>query len=375
MFADFFNQTLFGNTVSAYFIALGIFLAGVLAANIVRRLLLARLKRWAKRTSNILDEKLIQLIEKPVTYLLYAASFYVGINNIVLNSVLENSARVFWVGVTTLTLVQICTSLVEYSIRAYWIKRYSSATYQQSLSALIPALKVVVWAIGAVFLLDNLGFDISAVVASLGIGGIAVALASQGILADLFSYFSILFDRPFEIGDFVIVGDLKGTVEHIGIKTTRLRSIDGEEWVASNTDLTGARIQNYKRMERRRIAFSLGVTYDTGQAHMEAIPGIIRRCVEVVEGVTFDRAHFQSFGDFSLNFEVVYFVESNDYTAYMDAQQQINLAIKQSFEDRQIEFAYPTQTLYLNEVDLKSGKLQPESSQNGHSLNGDRVVV
>jgi small-conductance mechanosensitive channel len=204
--------------------------------------------------------------------------------------------------------------------------------------------------LGLVFLLDNLGFEISAVIAGLGIGGIAIALAAQAILGDLFSYFVIFFDRPFEIGDFIVIGDKKGNVEYIGIKTTRLRSLSGEQLVFSNTDLTNSRIQNFRRMERRRVVFKLGVVYETPGNQLAEIPVIVKEIIDEQPDVTFDRGHFASYGDFSLNFEFVYYVMSSDYNKYMDTQQAINLKIYQEFEKRGIVFAYPTQTLYLNKI-------------------------
>jgi small-conductance mechanosensitive channel len=209
-------------------------------------------------------------------------------------------------------------------------------------------LKIAVWIAGLVFLMDNLGFKISAVLAGLGVGGIAVAIAAQAVLGDIFSYFSIIFDRPFEVGDFIISGDHMGSVEKIGIKTTRLRSLWGEQLVCSNTDLTNSRIRNYKRMERRRIVFSLGVTYQTPKKVVEEIPGIIREVIKRNGTTLFDRAHFLKYGDSALVFEVVYYVLTGDYNAYMDVQQEINLGIMEEFEKRGIEFAYPTQTLFVN---------------------------
>ncbi len=339
---------LMGNPISAYLIALTLFTVGILLTLILKRVALGRIKKWAKRSKTILDDQLIRRAEKPITYLMYLGSFYISIVHLSLPLILQDAIRTLGIILTTLFIVRLTVAFLEYGIRFYWMARHGSETLAKSLNALIPAMKIVVWTLGLIFLLDNLGFDISAVIASLGIGGIAVALAAQGILADLFSYFSILLDRPFEIGDFVIAGDLMGTIENIGIKTTRLRSLGGEEWVVSNTDLTGARLQNFKRMEQRRIVFSFGVTYETEQEQMKAIPMIIQSIIEKIDGVTFDRAHFQSFGDFSLNYEVVYFVKSNDYSIFMDAQHQINLAIKHIFEQRQIQFAYPTQLLYVS---------------------------
>ena len=196
--------------------------------------------------------------------------------------------------------------------------------------------------------MDNLGFDISAVIAGLGIGGIAIALAAQAILGDLFSYFVIFFDRPFEVGDFIVVGDKVGTVEYTGIKTTRIRALSGEQMVFSNTDLTNSRIHNFKKMERRRVVFSLGVIYQTTADQLEEIPKIVRGIIEKQNDTTFDRGHFKSYGDFSLNFEFVYFVIGSDYVKYMDTQQAINMEIYRTFEQKGIEFAYPTQTLFVS---------------------------
>lgn len=336
-----------GNTITRYLVAVAIVLAGILLANIIRIFIIGRLKAWAKRTATDLDDRLLRLIERPLTNLFYLASFYISIDTLDLSEPFQKSVNVLGVILATLLVVRLTGSMVEYGVRVYCVTRQNDITLETSLNALIPAIKVVVWAVGVVFVLDNLGFDISAVIASLGIGGVALALASQGVLADLFSYFSILFDRPFEIGDFLIVGDLVGTIEQIGIKTTRLRSLSGEELVVSNTDLTSSRIQNFRRMYRRRIVFTIGVTYETAQEQIEAIPGLIQAVIETTEGVTFDRAHFLTFGPFSLDYEVVYYVETGDYDAYVNAQHRINLGIKAAFQDQHIDFAYPTQVVYL----------------------------
>jgi small-conductance mechanosensitive channel len=208
-------------------------------------------------------------------------------------------------------------------------------------------IRVVFWTVAVLVILDNFGVKISTLIAGLGIGGVAIALATQAILKDLFSYFIIFFDRPFEIGDFIIVGDFMGVVEHIGIKTTRLSSLGGEQLVFSNTDLTDSRVRNYKRMAKRRVVFKLGVIYQTTSQQLKEIPSIIEGIIKSIDDAVFDRAHFLSFGDFSLDFEIVYYVIGNDYKKYMDIQQEINLTIKEELEKREIEFAYPTQTLFL----------------------------
>ncbi|MBT8080273.1 MAG: mechanosensitive ion channel family protein [Gammaproteobacteria bacterium] len=208
--------------------------------------------------------------------------------------------------------------------------------------------RVAIWSIVLLAIMDNMGVNITTMIAGLGVGGIAVALAAQNILGDLFASLSIVLDKPFVVGDFLIIGEFLGTVEKVGIKTTRLRSLSGEQLVFSNNDLLNSRIRNYGRLYERRIVFSIGVTYQTSAKELRAIPEILREAVEAQEGVRFDRAHFKQYGDFALIFEVVYHVLSPDYNKYMDVQQAINLRIFDDFEARDIEFAYPTQTLYVS---------------------------
>lgn len=197
-------------------------------------------------------------------------------------------------------------------------------------------------------ILDNLGVNITGLVAGLGIGGIAVALAVQNILGDLLASLSIVLDKPFVIGDFIVVDSLSGTIEHIGLKTTRIRSLSGEQLIFSNNDLLKTRIRNYKRMSERRIVFSFGIIYQTPTEKLKNVNKIVRDIIEKTENARFDRVHFKEYGDSSLNFEVVYFVIDPDYNIYMDVQESINLEIFRQFGEEGIEFAYPTQTLYVS---------------------------
>lgn len=207
---------------------------------------------------------------------------------------------------------------------------------------------IILWSVLVLLTLDNFGVDVTALVTGLGIGGIAVALAVQNILGDLFASLSIMLDKPFVIGDFLVIDDYKGTVEDIGLKTTRLRSLSGEQIIISNGDLLKSRIRNYKRMNQRRIAFSIGVEYETDKNLLDKIPEMLEQAVRQQEKVRFDRAHFESFGDSALMYEVVYFVLESDYALYMDIQQAINLDIVQQFEEKDIGIAYPTQRIILD---------------------------
>jgi small-conductance mechanosensitive channel len=290
--------------------------------------------------------------------------------------VAAQTRRWFWlilalyVGALALTLpenvrgwtraVAVITLLLQVAIWgneviALWFARYEKAHLDKDASRVTTLhaasfiARTILYAIVILLALDNIpGVQVTTLIASLGIGGIAVALAVQNILADLFASLTIALDQPFVIGDFIIVGDYMGTVEHIGLKTTRLRSLSGEQLVFSNTDLLDSRIRNYKRMADRRVAFSIGVTYETPYDKLQAIPAILEEIIGAQPQVRFDRAHFSNYGDSSLNFEIVYYVLDPDYNLFMDIQQAINLALYQRFEQEGIEFAYPTQRLYID---------------------------
>jgi small-conductance mechanosensitive channel len=211
-----------------------------------------------------------------------------------------------------------------------------------------------------------LDVNITTLIAGLGVGGIAVALAVQSILSDLFASLSILLDKPFAVGHFIVVDSIAGTVAHVGLKTTRVRSLSGEEIVLSNTDLLKSRIHNYKRLFERRVLFGFGVTYNTGYDALAAIPSVVREIVQSIPKTRFDRAHFKDYGDSSLNFEVVYFVLDSDYNVYMDVQQAINLEIYRRFEQARIEFAFPTRTLYVSTSGLTEARSPIESTAEHH---------
>jgi small-conductance mechanosensitive channel len=338
------------NTITNYLIFLSAFLIGVIIIRILKSIILKRLKTWAEKSATILDDFLIHIFEKKVLPILYFGVFYLSAKSLTLSPTLSKFIDVIGIVLLTFCSISLMVEVFKYLLQNYWVKKDADANRERTFKTIFPILKVAIWGIGITFLLDNLGFKISAVVAGLGIGGIAVALAAQTILGDLFSYFVIFFDRPFETGDFIIIDDFLGSIEHIGIKTTKIRSLGGEQLVFSNTDLTNSRLRNYKRMTDRRVVFKLGVTYQTSLQQLQEIPVIITNIIKNVSGSAFDRAHFASYGDFSLVFEVVYYVISGDYTKYMNIQQEINFKIKEEFEKRGIEFAYPTQTLFLEKT-------------------------
>ena len=248
------------------------------------------------------------------------------------------------------------------SIRTNYIERQVDVKLEEdqgadatTLDALGLLGKIALWVILALVILDNLDVEISSLVASLGIGGIAVALAVQNILGDLFSSLTITLDKPFVIGDFIVVDDFEGDVEDIGLKSTRIRSLSGEELIFSNTDLLNSRIRNYKHIEKRRISFSFGVTYGTPLEKLKIIPGIVKEIITPLELVQFERVHFRELGESSLNFNVVYYVVHQEYAVALNIQQEINLALYERFEREGIEFAFPTQTVIMDKQDLNLG--------------------
>ncbi len=349
---QFFKQVYFGNSVQKYLFSVGIFLAGVVVLIIIEKLIFRKLRKAAEASETKTDDALLTTSEKTVVPLLYLGAFYIAVKQLQLA---ENVAKLVWSFAVIILTIQITRLIVAVAVNFLEQAWQKSGEAKLKVSkGIITLLRVGVWGLAVVFMLDNLGYNISAVVAGLGISGIAVALAAQTILGDLFNYFVILFDKPFQRGDFIIVGDMLGVVDHIGIKTTRIVSLWGEELVFSNSDLTSSRIKNYKKMERRRVLFKLGVIYQTSSEQLKKIPPAIKGIIEKVEDTVFDRVHFQGYGDFSLNIEIVYYVIGNDYTKYMDIQQKINLAIKDAFEKEGIEFAYPTQLIYTSKVNQPS---------------------
>lgn len=351
MVNDFFQQTYFQNRVIDYIIAIAIFILLVVSIQIIKRILLKLLKTWAKKTTTKIDDKFVKAFEqkiKPFLNLIYFGTFYISIKYLTMDSQIERFFNIFVIILLTFFGIRSLLSITIYGLETYWVKKEKDQAKKQALKGIITIIKIIAWSIVLIILLDNLGVKISALVAGLGIGGIAIALAAQSVLGDLFSYFTIFFDRPFEIGDFIIIGDYKGTVEYIGLKTTRIHSLGGEQLIFSNQDLTNSRIKNYKRMERRRAAFQFGVIYQTTLTQLKKIPQIVEEIITQIPETTFDRAHFASYADFSLHFEVVYHINNSGYKKYMDIQQEINFQLKEAFEKQKIEFAYPTQTVFLS---------------------------
>ncbi|MFP4661271.1 MAG: mechanosensitive ion channel family protein [Halanaerobiales bacterium] len=348
------------NTYHDYLIALIYFIVGIAIVRILSYVF-GKLHYWVKRKDVKLD--LIPIIRAKIFPLLYFSVFYYSVNRLILHVII--SKIVYYMGLILAVFygVTLLQKLVVQWMNKYWGKSLKEDSKIQLFEAVVLAVKVTIWIIAGLIILDNIGIEISGLIAGLGIGGIAIAFAAQAILEDIFSYFIIFFDRPFEIGDFISIGEYLGAVEHIGLKTTRIRSLGGEQLIFSNKDLINSRVKNYKRMKTRRILFNFGVVYQTSLDKLKKIQGIVRDIINEQNLIDFDRCHFKSYGDYALVFEVVYYVNDRDYNIYMDINHQILLRIKEEFQKEGISFAYPTQSLYLHREINQNEPIQTEEQE------------
>ena len=330
--------------------ALIVFMLVFAALYLFRTMVLGRLRNLCNRTKTQADEILVDSIIhiSPIFY--FMVSVWGAIQFLELPELLVKIVN--WV--TLILLIYYVTKAVqkitEYIIKNHIFKeRKGESDSGVIIKGFITQLtKVVIWGAALLILLQNLGVQISVLLGGMGLAGLAVGFALQSILEDIFAFFSIYFDRPFEIGDFVIFEEEMGTIEKIGIKSTRVRTLQGQELVVSNRELTSKQIHNYRKMQERRIVFTFGITYETDYKKLKKVNKIVNKIFNNIKGARLDRVHFHEYGDFSLNYEVVYYVLSKDYYDYMDTQEAVNLALFQEFEREGIDFAYPTKRVLLD---------------------------
>lgn len=341
------NAAFFGNSPEMWLYAIA---SGMVTFALIRLFLTAGIRhlgRVAARTSTRIDDVLLALVSRTHPVACLAVAVYVGVRVLDLSERADRAVSRFLLVV----LVVQCTIWAHHAF-SVWIRhlgrvRAEDGEGMTTIHALGFLGKMLLWVVSFLLILDNLGVNISALVTGLGIGGIAVALAVQNVLGDLLASLSIVIDKPFVVGDFIIVDNLMGTVERIGLKSTRVRSLSGEQIVVPNNDLLKSRVRNYKRMSERRVVLVLGVTFDTDADKLAEIPSLIRSLIQTQENVRFDRTHFRDIGEYSLNFEAVFFILSPDYNQYMDIQEKVNLALIREFRARGIDFAFPTRRVEL----------------------------
>ena len=345
-----FSYSFLGNTIEAYSIAFVVFVSLILVFRFIQWGILKRLENLAQKTKTDIDDTFVGVVKslKPAFY--YILALYFGLQYLSLSSIVDSvidGAVFIAIAYQVVTALHI---LIDYTIEK-WAQREGKdeENVQKAYRFLSNFIKWGLWVIAILAVISNFGINITSLIAGLGIGGIAVALALQNILSDLFSSFAIYFDKPFEVGDFIIVGKHSGTVEKIGIKTTRLRALQGEEIVISNQELTSARVQNLKKMEERRATLSFGILYETPIEKVKEVPNMVKEIFGGLEEgkVRLDRVYFTKLADSALTFEVVFYIPTREYTDYLDIQQELNLKLLEKFKKENIEFAYPTQTVYV----------------------------
>ena len=342
------DQIYYGNSLASWVLALLVTVGTTVGMYLLRMIAVRRMKAWSRRTDTPIDDVITDIFTRTRFFFFFAIGVYVGLQFVELP---PRPTRIVDNLIVIIVLLQ--AGIWGNRAIALWLKRgrlrpqTADAAGSYTMRAAGFIARVLLWSVLVLMVLDNLGFNITTLVASLGIGGVAIALAVQNILGDIFASLSIALDKPFEIGDFIIVGDYLGSVEYIGLKTTRLRSLSGEQVILSNADLLQSRIRNYKRMFERRVLFEFGVVYQTNYDKLRRIPEIVKAAVEQQPKTRFDRAHFKEYGDSALVFEVVYYVQDADYNVYMDIHQAILLELFRRLPQESVEFAYPTRTLYI----------------------------
>lgn len=305
--------------------------------------------KWAKKTKTNLDDEILKNIKRPIYFFVILIAAYFGLEGLTILQPYSAELSFIFSIVEILLVAYIITKVVNVLIAWYAEREARKKRMSEHILFIFKKIiNAVIYIFAFLIILSVLNIDLSGVVVGMGVAGIAIAFALQNVLSDVFSAFSIYFDRPFEIGDFIIVGESAGVVQKIGMKSTRVKLLQGEELVLSNRELTTTSVRNFKKMKKRRIVFHFGVTYNTSSKKLQKIPDIVRKIIDKIEVTEIDRIHFKEFGDFSLNFEVVYYMKLGDYVKYMDTQQEINFKIKEAFEKEGIDMAFPTQTIILN---------------------------
>lgn len=345
-FFAFMNEN---NTNEAYLTAIGIFLGLFLFFKLFDYYLIYIFKRATRKTKNSWDDWVVNFVEGIhwpfYAYLaIYISALYLKFPDLI-NRILKYILVLFIAYYISKGLISVSNHMLDrYKEKK---KKKDKSTNESMINVLKIIAKIIIWTLALLMVLSNFGIEITPLIAGLGIGGIAIGLALQNILGDLFSAFAIYFDKPFQEGDFIIVGNDMGVVKNIGIKTTRLQALGGEELVISNSELTSTRINNYKKMNTRRVVFEFGVEYDTNVTKLKKIKKIVSDIVSKTKNAKLDRVHFKKFGDSSLVFEVVYYIDTNDYNTYMDVQEEMNLKIKEAVEKQNVGFAFPSRTIYF----------------------------
>ncbi|MDH4762068.1 MULTISPECIES: mechanosensitive ion channel family protein [Pseudomonas] len=351
-FNTLLSTSLLGISLANWLAMLCIILLSFTLARTIIGFVLRNLRTRAEKPGAHVSHIAIQVLSSTSNTLLLLAAILIGVGILDLPERWLTRVSSLWFVVAALQAGLWANRAVALAVHHYFVKHSQADVYQGSALATLSlwGAKVLLWAVVGLAMLSNLGVNITAFVASLGVGGIAIALAVQNILGDVFASLSIAVDKPFEVGDFIVVGSLAGTVEHVGLKTTRIRSLGGEQIVMANAEMIGSTIQNYKKLQERRIVFKFGLTYASQPKQIRQVTAALKDIIQRQDKTRFDRAHLLAFGDSSLDFEVVYIVLDASYNLYMDIQQAINLEMMEAFAKIGVRFALSSRSLYVESL-------------------------
>jgi small-conductance mechanosensitive channel len=334
-----------GNSVSEYMLAAATFLGVLWGFLLARRIILGRLRALALMTTTKLDDIAVEMLEKVKAPECYAVAFYIALRPLAVHPRFDRGVHIVVIILVAYRLVTMFQTAVAYGVEKLILAEGADVAHRDTAATVTFAAQGLIWVGAFLFVLSNLGFNVTSMVAGLGISGIAVALAAQAVLGDLFSAVAIYLDKPFIVGDFIRVGDIGGTVEHIGVKTTRVRSINGELLVYPNAALTSQRIQNFKQLTERRSVIAFSLPGDTAPSILKKVPGHGRSAVGKAKDARLDRSHMTGVSDGALQFELVFYVRGADYNAYMDAQEAVLLDLLESLRLEGVSITGPARRI------------------------------
>ena len=361
------DRVVMGNTLWAWITFGSVLIGSFFLVWLLRAAVLARLKRWAERTTTRVDDLVVSLVSDVRLLLVAPALIMFAARGLAVSEQVDRSLHVAALIGIAVQLIMSSRLLIDFGLKTLAHKHRGEdgqpdPTLVSSLGVLRVIAMLVIASVVVLLALQNMGVQIQPLLAGLGIGGIAIALAVQNLLSDLFGSLTILLDKPFVVGDSITVGDKSGTVERIGIKTTRVRAVSGEQLVFANSDLLSSRLHNFKRMQERRVVFTFGLVYETQPDLLARVPSIVKEAIGRQSAARFDRCHLKTLNTSSVDYETVYFVTSADFTTYMDIQQAINLELLKRFAQEKIEFAYPTQVAIQKNATPANGHAGPARS-------------
>lgn len=342
------QNIIFNNTIINWMIAGFVFVVTIITLKLFRQMVILYIKKVAEKTRNKIDDIIIEAIEKIHWPFYVIVSFYFALKFLKVYELLQNWSFYIFLICIVFYSIKFLSSLIDLGAQTIINNSQENQEDIGVIKFLKNIVKIILWISSVVLILANMGYNVTSLVAGLGIGGMAIALAAQNILSDLFNSLVIYFDKPFRVGDFIVVGNQSGRVKYIGIKTTRIEVPQGEELVISNTEMTNAQVRNFGVMQKRRFTINLGVVYHTPIEKLKKIPELVKKIIQAEQKTGDKRVHFKKFGDFSLIFEIVFYVNSSNYVESLDIKEKINLAILEKFRKEEIDIAFPTQTIEVN---------------------------